>query len=85
MRTISFKEEKYFTDPVDVGDILRVRRGNNWYTVISVNEVEPLSCTGCLFESSDTCNVPFVWGSGNALCCDTRCIFEDIGKMLEDL
>lgn len=85
MRTITFKEGKHFTDPVDVGDILRVRRGNKWYTVIAVNEFDFTSCEGCIFERYDNCNVPNVMPSAATLCSNAGCVFKDLNKVMEDL
>lgn len=87
MRTIVFKREEYGTDPVRVGDILRIRRGNKWYTAIATNEEESSSCAGCLFYDDDDnhCNVPLVRSSLLTICSKARCIFKDFDKVLEDL
>lgn len=86
MRTILFKKAGlHRTDPVNVGDILRIRRGNKWYTVIVANEVESSSCEGCLFDDYDDCNVPDVKYSTSTLCRKARCIFEDLNKVMENL
>lgn len=85
MRIISFKKEEHQTDPVSVGDIFRIRKGNKWHTVIAVNEEDYESCRGCLFEKYDACNVPNAEGSVDTLCCNTRCIFKSLDKALEEL
>lgn len=86
MRTIIFTKEDYLTDPVRVGDILRIRTGNKWSTVIAVNDGEPPSCEGCLFNQYDQCWVPRVNNSAvTTLCVDARCIFKDINTIMENL
>ena len=85
MRTIVFKQGEYGTDPVNVGDILRIRRGNKWHTAIAVNEVELFACTGCLFAGPVECGVPTVTGSETTLCNNARCVFKELDEVLEDL
>ena len=86
MRTIIFKQEKCFTDPVKVGDILKIRRGNKWNKVIAVNDGEPPSCEGCLFNQYSQCRVPHVKNPAyTTLCVDDRCVFKDIYAIMENL
>ena len=84
MRTIAFKQEGNSTDPVNLGDILRIRRGNKWHTVIVANE-DTDGCEGCLFDGPVECYVPCVRGSTVTLCLNARCVFKDLDKVLEDL
>lgn len=85
MRTISFNKASHSTDPVNVGDILRIRRGNKCHTVIVVNEVEVASCEGCIFAGAIECSVPDVRGSLDTLCCNAGCVFKDLNKVMESL
>lgn len=86
MRTILFKKKGWhWTDPVTVGDIIRIRKGNKWYTAIVANEVEPESCEGCLFYDYDDCNAPIVPGSASTLCSNAGCVFKDLNKVMEGL
>lgn len=85
MRTIEFKEERCSTDPVNVGDILRIRKGNKWYTVIAVNELDFTSCDGCLFDGHKECNAPIAFGSAITICSKAGCVFKDLNKVMENL
>lgn len=85
MRTIVFKEEMGYTDPVAVGDIIRIHRGNKMHTVIAVNEVESVSCVGCLFHDDSPCYVPSVSKEPITICSKAKCIFKDLNKVMENL
>lgn len=85
MRTIVFKKKEYGTDPVGVGDILRIRRGNKWYTAIATSDMGTAECEGCLFDRYVTCNVPCVRGSTTTLCLNAGCIFKELSEVLENI
>lgn len=85
MRTITFKKERGSTDPVNVGDILRIRKGNKWYTVIAVNEAESSSCEECLFYDGSHCNAPYAGNNPITICSKAKCVFKDLNKVMENL
>lgn len=85
MRTIVFEDERGYTDPVNVGDILRIHRGNKMHTVIAVNEVESVSCVGCLFHDGIPCCAPSVGNTPITICSKAKCIFKDLNKVMENL
>ena len=85
MRTIIFKEGKHIADPVKIGDIFKLRHGNNWYTVIAVPESEYASCKGCVLVNTETCMVPTADGDVDSICGKAECVFRSVDTIMEDL
>ena len=85
MRIIAFKKGKHRADPVEIGDIFKLRHGNNWYTVIAVPESDYDSCEGCVLYDTETCRVPMVTNGRDAICGKAECVFRSVDNILEDL
>ena len=85
MRTITFKKGKHRVDPVNVGDIFKLRHGNNWYTVITVPESEYATCEGCVLDLAKTCRVPMATGGVDSICGKAGCVFKPVDEVLENI
>ena len=85
MRIITCKKGKHSTDPVKIGDIFKLRHGNNWYTVIVVPESDYDSCAGCVLYDTPECRVPMVTNGRDAICGKAECIFKPVDEVLENI
>ena len=85
MRIIAFKKGNHSADPVKIGDIFRLRHGNNWYTVIAVPETDYATCEGCVLYNTEECRVPMADGDVDSICGKAACIFRSIDTIMEDL
>ena len=85
MRIIAFKKGKHRTDPVKIGDIFKLRYGNNWYTVIVAPESDYATCEGCVLDNTEECRVPMADGSVDTICGKAECVFRSVDSIMEDL
>lgn len=85
MRTISFKKGESIVDPVKIGDIFKLRYGNNWYTVIAAPEPEYAACEGCVLVNTESCRVPMAYADTDTICGKAACVFRSVDEIMEEL
>lgn len=85
MRTIRFyKEGVHITDPVKIGEVIKIRHGRDSYTTVVCPEDSVDSCEGCVFWEHEVCNVPET-GHGDYICADAKAVFKDLNAVVEDI
>lgn len=85
MRTIRFyKNRDHITDPVKIGDVIKIRHGLSSYTTVVCREDPGDNCAGCVFWDRTICNVPYT-EHGDFICADAKAVFKAIDSVLEDL
>lgn len=85
MRIIAFKKGKHKADPVKIGDIFRLRHGNNWYTAIAVPESDYACCEGCVLANTEECRVPLADNDVDSICGQAECVFRSVDAIMEGL
>ena len=85
MRTIRFyKKGSHITDPVKIGDIIKIRHGRNSYTTVVCPEDSVDACEGCVLWEYEECNVPYAV-NGACICSNANAVFKDINSVVEDI
>lgn len=83
MRRIIFDGHDY-EDPVHIGEIFEIVRGDERHIVQAVPEKGMGSCAGCVFFNR-ACSAPDARGSLMHLCSYTDCVFKPISDIMEEI
>lgn len=83
MRTIIFDGHDD-EDPVYVGDIFEIVKGEDRHVVQAVPEKRMGCCEGCVLFNR-ACIVPNTDGSYMNICSFSSCVFQPISDILEDI
>lgn len=85
MRTIRFyKKGDHITDPVTIGEFVKIRHGRDSYTTLVCPEAPDNGCEGCVFCDCSRCDVPDT-EYGVFICADAKAVFKDINAVVEDI